>query len=71
MLGKLKGLRTYGTLIIIAILGVAVDLQTSCTTNPSELGGLCTYILNPFVGKAIVGLTFVAGWFRKLAGSGK
>lgn len=67
MLDKIKGLRTYGTLIVIAILGLAVDLQASCTNNPAELGSLCTVILAPWVGKAIMVLTAIAAWFRKLA----
>lgn len=71
MLSKLKGYRTYGSLVILAILGVLVDLQSSCNTNPAELGNLCQHIQNPYVGKAIIALTAVAGWFRKLANSDK
>lgn len=67
MLDKIKGLRTYGTLVVIAVLGIAVDLQTSCNSNPLELGSICTAIQSPWVGKAIVILTAVAAWFRKLA----
>lgn len=67
MLEKLKGFRTYGTLIVIALLGLAVDLQTSCNTNPAELGSLCTHIMSPWVGKGIMALSAVAAWFRKLA----
>lgn len=68
MLDKIKGFRTYCTLVIIAFLGAAVDLQNSCSVDPTELGNLCTYVQSPWVGKVIVGLTVVAGWFRKLAG---
>ena len=71
MINKLKGIRTYAMLVLIAILGVMVDLQNSCTANPSELGELCKHIQNPLVGKAIVGLSAVAAWFRRLANSGK
>ena len=71
MLEKFKGFRTYGTLIVIAVLGVAVDLQPSCNANPAELGELCKYIQSPWVGKAIVALTAVGAWFRKLAGTAK
>ena len=67
MLEKLKGFRTYGTLVIIALLGIAVDLQASCNTNPAELGSLCGPIMSPWVGKSIVAFTAVAAWFRRLA----
>lgn len=71
MLDKIKGIRTYAMLVLIAVLGVMVDLQNSCTQNPAELGALCQYVQHPFVGKAIIGLSAVAAWFRKLANSGK
>lgn len=71
MLEKLRGFRTYAMLGIIAILGVLVDLQSSCINSPAELGDACKLIMNPWVGKAIVALTGVAAWFRKLAGTGK
>lgn len=71
MFEQIKGFRTYGSLILIALLGVAVDLQASCIANPDELGAMCNVILNPFMGKAIVAMTAIAAWFRKLAGTSK
>ena len=70
ILEKLKGLRTYATLIIIAILGLLVQVQTSCA-NDVSLADVCGHLPMKYIGIAVTGLTAIAAWFRKLAGSGK
>lgn len=70
MLEKLKGLRTYTTLLIIAVLGLLVQVHDSCLNDPS-LVEVCKHIPMGYLGTAITLLTGAAAWFRKLAGTGK
>lgn len=70
MLEKLKGLRTYATLSVIGILGLLVQIQTSCVNDPS-LADVCSHIPMKYLGIAVTILTATAAWFRKLAGTGK
>ena len=70
MLEKLKGLRTYLTLIIIGILGALIQVQTSCAGDIS-LADVCSKIPMNYIGAAVTGLTVLAGWFRKLEGTRK
>lgn len=64
----LKGFRTYISLALIALLGATVDIQASCLSDVTELGeSICKVAQSHWVGKAIVFMTAVAAWFRKLA----
>lgn len=64
----LKGKRTYISLVLVAILGVLVDIQSSCNADAAELGSkVCEIATNAWWGKSIVAISAVAAWFRKLA----
>lgn len=70
MLEKLQGIRTYATLLIIGALGLLIQVQTSCLSDPS-IAEACSHIPMKYLGTAVTILTVLAGWFRKLAGTGK
>ena len=75
MIEKLKGLRTYLTLVVVAILGLLVQTQQMCLTTVNvqidasdpNLEALCRHINKPWLGAAITILSFIAAWFRKQA----
>ena len=61
----LKGFRTYISLIIVAVLGAAVALQQQCSLE--EVNKVCEVVNNAYFGQAIVVMSAIAAWFRKLA----
>lgn len=63
-----KGFRTYVSLLIVAILGGLVAAQGHCTT---EVNTVCDVVNQPWFGQAIVVMSAVAAWFRKLSGTSK
>ena len=62
---KLRGYRTYISLAITGILGLAVALQGHCSSDGAN--AVCEAIKSPFIGQAIVVMTAIAAWFRKKA----
>ena len=64
----LKGKKTYISFAFLAVLGALINLQSSCVGDVAELGEkVCSVVQNPWMGKAIIGLSAFGTWARNQA----